>query len=172
MEPDPLNPPPSGRGWLVLAFEFVGVAAFVVMFGSTLLGVIARYFEFGGVEWSFEIAGIAFIWITFIGVINAELRGENVAFEALNHGAPARLRAVFDIIATIALLAIGIAFMVSGWAVWQRSWAVPTSVLRMPTGVITVTVLILGVSTICIAALRVPRVLGSLFSPAGKGEMQ
>ncbi|WJI50348.1 TRAP transporter small permease subunit [Mesorhizobium sp. C089B] len=92
MESDTLSPPPAGRGWLVLAFEFVGVAAFVVMFGSTLLSVIARYFEFGGVEWSFEIAGIAFIWITFIGVINAELRGENVAFEALNHSAPARLR--------------------------------------------------------------------------------
>ncbi|ESY32180.1 TRAP transporter small permease subunit [Mesorhizobium sp. LNJC391B00] len=172
MESDTLNPPPAGRGWLVLAFEFVGVAAFVVMFGSTLLSVIARYFEFGGVEWSFEIAGIAFIWITFIGVINAELRGENVAFEALNHSAPARLRGVFDILGTIALLAIGIAFMVSGWAVWQRSWAVPTSVLRMPTGVITITVLILGVSAICIAASRVPRVLGLQFSAAGKGEAQ
>ncbi|BCG87142.1 C4-dicarboxylate ABC transporter permease [Mesorhizobium sp. 113-3-9] len=172
MESDSLTPPPAGRGWLALAFEFVGVVAFVVMFGSTLLGVIARYFEFGGVEWSFEIAGIAFIWITFIGVINAELRGENVAFEALNHAAPARLRAVFDIIATIALLAIGLAFMVSGWAVWQRSWAVPTSVLRMPTGVITATVLILGVSAVCIAASRVRRNLGSLFSAPGKGEAQ
>ncbi|WP_258591897.1 TRAP transporter small permease [Mesorhizobium sp. AR07] len=156
----------------MLAFEFIGVVAFIVMFGSTLLGVIARYLEFGGVEWSFEVAGIAFIWITFIGVINAELRGENVAFEALNHSAPVRLKAVFDMIGTIALLAIGIAFIVSGWAVWQRSWLVPTPVLRMPTGVITVTVLILGVSAVCIAASRAPRILDSLFSATRKGDAQ
>ena len=148
------NPSPAGRGWLKRIFEFVGVLAFIVMFVSTLLGVIARYFRLGGFEWSFEVAGIAFIWITFIGVINAEVRGENVAFEAFKQSAPPRLRAIFDAIANLALLVMGIAFVVSGWAVWQRNWKVPTSVLRMPTGVITATILILGVSAICIAVYR------------------
>lgn len=148
------------RGGLARGFEFVGVVAFVVMFGSTLLGVVARFFEFGGVEWSFEVAGIAFIWITFIGLINAELRGENVAFEALNHASPPRLKAIFDAVAILALLAMGIAFLVSGIAVWQRSWMVPTSVLRLPTGVITVTVIILGVSAVAIAVSRAWRIFG------------
>lgn len=148
------------RGGLARSLELVGVIAFVVMFGSTLLGVAARFFEFGGVEWSFEVAGIAFIWITFIGLINAELRGENVAFEALNHASPPRLKAVFDAVAILALLAMGIAFLVSGVAVWQRSWMVPTSVLRLPTGVITVTVIILGVSAVAIAVSRVWRTFG------------
>ncbi len=154
------TPPPARRGGLARIFEFVGVIAFVVMFGSTLLGVIARFFEFGGVEWSFEVAGIAFIWITFIGLINAEMRGENVAFEALNHASPPRLKAIFDTVAILALLAMGIAFLVSGIAVWQRSWMVPTSVLRLPTGVITVTVIILGVSAVAIAISRAWRMLG------------
>ncbi|CDX56122.1 C4-dicarboxylate transport system [Mesorhizobium plurifarium] len=148
------------RGGLARGFEFLGVIAFVVMFGSTLLGVVARFFEFGGVEWSFEVAGIAFIWITFIGLINAELRGENVAFEALNHASPPRLKAIFDGVAILALLAMGIAFLVSGVAVWQRSWMVPTSVLRLPTGVITVTVIILGISAVAIAISRAWRMLG------------
>ncbi|ACM29529.1 TRAP transporter small permease [Rhizobium rhizogenes] len=167
-----VNPSPDGRGWLTRIFEFVGVIAFVVMFGSTLLGVIARYFEFGGVEWSFEVAGIAFIWITFIGVINAEIRGENVAFEALKHSAPPRLRAVFEAISTLVLLAMGVAFLISGWAVWQRSWMVPTSVLRLPTGVITATVLILGLSAVCIAISRLPKVIQPLVSKHEKERAQ
>lgn len=155
MEQPHQQPPPSRRGPSALIFEFVGVVAFVVMFASTLLGVIARYFELGGFEWSFEIAGIAFIWITFIGLINAELRGENVAFEALKQAMPAPLRRVFDMVAALALLVMGVAFLVSGWAVWQRSWAVPTSVLRLPTGVVTATVIVLGVAAIFIAVARV-----------------
>ncbi|WP_283193332.1 TRAP transporter small permease subunit [Rhizobium sp. AN80A] len=136
------------------ALELLGVVSFVVMFFSTLLGVIARYFEFGGVEWSFEVAGIAFIWITFIGLLNAELRGENVAFEALNHAAPAGLKRVLDLISVLALVTMGAAFLISGLAVWQRSAMVPTAVLRMPTGVITATVLVLGIGALVIGARR------------------
>jgi TRAP-type transport system small permease protein len=126
-----------------------------------LLSVIARYFGFGGAEWSFEVASIAFIWITFIGVVNAEAAKTNVAFEAINHGSPPKLKALFDLIAAIVLLTMGVAFLISGWAVWQRSWMVPTSVLRLPTGVITATVLILGLSVTCIAISRIPKILAS-----------
>ncbi|NRP87447.1 hypothetical protein GFPCMMHI_03367 [Ensifer adhaerens] len=145
---------PLRRGPLTRALELLGVIAFVVMFFSTLLGVIARFFEFGGVEWSFEVAGIAFIWITFIGLLNAELRGENVAFEALNQSAPPALKRVFDLISILALVTMGGAFLISGWAVWQRSAMVPTAVLRMPTGVITATVLILGLGALVIGIRR------------------
>jgi TRAP-type C4-dicarboxylate transport system permease small subunit len=161
MDQGAVEPSPTRqRGLVSRLFELVGVLAYVVMFGSTLLGVIARYFEFGGVEWSFEVAAIAFIWITFIGLINAELRGENVAFEALKQSAPPRLRFFFDLIAVLVLLVMGVAFLISGWAVWQRSWMVPTSVLRLPTGVITITVLILGVAAIGIALSRLAPLLG------------
>jgi TRAP-type transport system small permease protein len=151
----------GGRERLRLFFQFMSVVAFVVMFGSTLLSVIARYFGFGGAEWSFEVASIAFIWITFIGVVNAEAAKTNVAFEAINQGSPPKLKALFDLIAAIVLLTMGVAFLISGWAVWQRSWMVPTSVLRLPTGVITATVLILGLSVTCIAISRIPNILAS-----------
>lgn len=157
MEPTSISPPPARRGLMTRALEAVGVLAFIVMFFSTLLGVIARYFEFGGVEWSFEVAGIAFIWITFIGMVNAELRRENVAFEALNQSAPPMLKRVFDAIAVLALMAMGLAFLISGWAVWQRSWMVPTSVLRLPNGVVIATALILGASAVIIGIDRLVR---------------
>lgn len=146
--------PPPRRGPVARGLELVGVLSFAVMFGTTLLGVVARYFEFGGVEWSFEVAGIAFIWIIFIGLLNAEIRGENVAFEALNHAVPPPLKRVFDGIAALALLIMGLAFLVSGWAVWQRSALVPTSVLRLPSGVTIATILILGAGAIVIGARR------------------
>ncbi|APW39663.1 C4-dicarboxylate ABC transporter [Rhodoferax koreense] len=163
-----LQTSPGGRGWIKLVFEFVGVMAFVIMFASTLLGVIARYFEFGGVEWSFEVASIAFIWITFVGVVNAEMRRENVAFEAINHASPPRIKAFFDAVAAAALLTMGMAFLFSGWAVWQRSWMVPTSVLRLPTGIITATVLVLGVSAVCMALSRLAGILATLRTHGGK----
>lgn len=128
MEPVVTIAPQLRRGPLARVLELLGVVAFAVMFSTTLLGVIARYFEFGGVEWSFEVAGIAFIWITFIGLLNAELRGENVAFEALNQAAPAPLKRIFDFISVLALFTIGATFLVSGLAVLQRSAMVPTSV--------------------------------------------
>lgn len=155
-----IPPPPSRRGLATRAFELIGVVAFIIMFGSTLLGVIARYFEFGGVEWSFEVAGIAFIWITFIGLINAEIRGDNVAFEALKQSAPPRLKAVFDGVAVLALLGMGITFLISGIAVWRHSWMVPTSVLRLPTGVIIATVIILGAAATILALCRAWRRFG------------
>jgi TRAP-type C4-dicarboxylate transport system permease small subunit len=154
MESLDMNAPPPRRGLLGRALELLGVIAFIVMFFSTLLGVIARFFELGGVEWSFEVAGIAFIWITFIGLLNAELRGENVAFEAFNQAAPAGLKRLFDLIAVMALVTMGTAFLVSGYAVWQRSAMVPTAVLRMPTGIITATVLILGAGALVIGIRR------------------
>lgn len=160
METVVVSPPPVRRRLMARLLEAVGVMAFVVMFFSTLLGVIARFFEFGGVEWSFEVAGIAFIWITFVGLINAELRGENVAFEALNQAAPAPLKRFFDAIAVLALLVMGLAFLISGWAVWQRSWMVPTSVLRLPNGVVIATVLLLGASAIVIALARLAKLVG------------
>ncbi|WP_337270209.1 TRAP transporter small permease [Oryzifoliimicrobium ureilyticus] len=147
---------------IIRIIEAVGVLAFVVMLFSTLLGVIARYFEFGGVEWSFEVAGIAFIWITFIGLVNAELRRENVAFEALNQAAPPALKRIFDAIAVLALIIMGVAFLVSGWAVWQRGWMVPTSVLRLPNGVVIATVLILGAFSVLIGAARMLRMVRPL----------
>lgn len=148
---------PGARGLVRRAFEAAGVLAFVVMFGSTLLGVLARYLEVGGVEWSFEVAGIAFIWVTFLGLVNAEFRGENVAFEALKQAAPPRLRHAFEAVGVLALIVMGLAFLVSGWAVWQRSWLVPTSVLRMPTGVVIATVLILGAAAVGIGLVRLLR---------------
>ncbi|MDK1378239.1 MULTISPECIES: TRAP transporter small permease subunit [unclassified Sinorhizobium] len=154
MQPIVTSAPPRRRGLLTGVLAFAGVAAFAIMFSTTLLGVIARYFEFGGVEWSFEVASIAFVWITFVGLLNAELRGENVAFEALNQASPPLLKRCLDFIAALALFAMGAAFLVSGWAVWQRSAMVPTAVLRLPSGVVTIPVIILGIGAVVIAARR------------------
>jgi hypothetical protein len=52
-------------------FSILGVLAFLLTLGSTLCGVVARYFGVGGFEWSFELAGIAFLWMTFTGTVLA-----------------------------------------------------------------------------------------------------
>ena len=56
-------------------FAALGVVLFGAMFIAIILGIVARYFGVTGFEWSFEIAGLTFVWVTFLGGVVAELRG-------------------------------------------------------------------------------------------------
>ena len=97
-------------------FAALGVAFFAAMFVATMLGVVSRYLGVTGFEWSFEVAGMTFVWVTFLGVVVAELRGENVAFEALRDMALPSRRRILDLAASLSLLAIGLALLLSGIA--------------------------------------------------------
>jgi TRAP-type C4-dicarboxylate transport system permease small subunit len=141
------------------AFAALGVVFFGVMFVAIILGVIARYLGVTGFEWSFEIAGLTFVWVTFLGVVVAELRGENVAFEALRDAArPSRLR-ILELAASLCLLAVGLALLLSGLAMLRQSAVVPTPVLRWPSGLISASVAVCGAAASIIAALRFRRQL-------------
>ena len=56
---------PAEMPRLLRAYEILGVACFAVLLTATLLGALARYFEVGGFEWSFEISGVSFLWVIF-----------------------------------------------------------------------------------------------------------
>src|SRR5215471_15127840 len=130
-------------------FAALGVAFFAAMFVATMLGVVSRYLGVTGFEWSFEIAGITFVWVTFLGVVVAELRGENVAFEALRDMALPSRRRMLDLAASICL-----ALLLSGIAMLRQSALVPTPVLRWPGGLASASVAISGAALSIVAALR------------------
>src|SRR5439155_15318900 len=113
-------------------FAALGVAFFAAMFVATMLGVVSRYLGVTGFEWSFEVAGITFVWVTFLGVVVAELRGDNVAFASLRSMLRPSRRQLLDLFEELCLLAIGLALLASGIAVLRQSGFVPTPVLRWP----------------------------------------
>jgi TRAP-type C4-dicarboxylate transport system permease small subunit len=138
-------------------FAALGVAFLAAMFIATMLGVVSRYLGVTGFEWSFEIAGMTFVWVTLLGVVVAELRGENVAFEALRDMAlPSRWR-ILDLAASLCLLAIGLTLLLSGIAMVRQSALVPTPVLRWPGGVTSASVAVSGAALTVVASLRLRR---------------
>jgi TRAP-type C4-dicarboxylate transport system permease small subunit len=135
----------------------LGVVAVLVMVSSTLLAVLARYFGITGFEWSYEVAGIAFLWITFLGALLAELRRENAAFEVLKQAMGARLRRALDLLAILLLGAVGAGLLASGAALLQRSAFVPTPLLRWPSLVSWSAVPVLGAGLCLLACSRLWR---------------
>jgi TRAP-type C4-dicarboxylate transport system permease small subunit len=148
--------PRAGRPRRILAglLAAAGVAAFAVTLVSTLAGILARYFSVAGFEWSFELAGIAFLWTTFLGVAYAELRGDNVAFSLIVDAAPARARTALSIVSALALLVVAGALLASGLAVLQRSGMVPTPLLRWPGAVSSLPLILFAVAAVLIALGR------------------
>lgn len=124
---------PPGK-WPERALAVAGAVMFAITFVSILAGVFSRYFNLPGFEWSFEIATIGFIWVTFIGTVIAELRHENVRFQGLVNLLPARLQKMLDIFASVALLGISVWLLYSGCAFIARTGWMPTPVLRWPAG--------------------------------------
>jgi TRAP-type C4-dicarboxylate transport system permease small subunit len=142
------------RSWPERALAVVGVGMFIVTFLATLAGVFSRYFNLHGFEWSFEIATLSFIWVTFIGTVIAELRHENVRFQGVVAMLPAPARAALDGLASVALLIISGWLLTSGNAMLARSGWTPSPVLRWPAGLTTAALLSAAAMLALIALAR------------------
>lgn len=143
--------------WLRRIAGFLGCIALLVMVVNTLLAVAARYFGVTGFEWSYEVAGIAFIWVTFLGAVLAEARGENAAFTVLRDAMAPGLGAALTRAADVIIGLTGIVLLLSSIAMLQRSAFVPTPLLRWPGFVQSGAAPVLGTALMLIALLRVFR---------------
>lgn len=150
----PRLPAAGARRMAATLLAAAGVLAFAVTLASALAGVLARYFSLPGFEWSFELAGIAFLWTTFLGVAYAELRGDNVAFSLIADAAPPRARTALSVISALALAVVAGALLASGLAVLQRSGLVPTPLLRWPGAVSSLPLVVFAAAAVLIALGR------------------
>lgn len=131
----------------------LGLVALAVMAVTTLLAVGTRFLGLPGLEWSYEVAGIAFVWTTFLGAALAEARRENAAFEVVRARLPGAWRGGLERLGAVLLLGVGAALVASGIAALWRSGWVPTPLLRWPGAVQTAAAPVLGAS-LCLIALR------------------
>lgn len=134
----------------------VGVLAFAILLGSTALGVVVRYLIAHGFEWSYEVAGFAFIWVSMLGVLLAEARGENVAFDSLDRRLPPAWRRRTALLRAALLCLLGLALLGSGLAMLVQSGLTPSPVLRWPKAIVILALPLLGVGLVAfgIDALR------------------
>lgn len=140
-------PNPSASPLCLRILGAVGGCFFVLLVIATGLGTVSRYFGVRGFEWSFEIAGFTFIWVSFLGAVLAEARGENAAFEIVDAKLTPRVRAVIAKLRALALLLVGLFLFASSWAMVSQSGLTPTSVLRWPR--------VTQIAAICAAAMGI-----------------
>lgn len=123
---------PRFTRWFGMLAAGVGGAAFIGMAASALLGVAARYLGLRGMDWSFEVAAILFLWTSFFGALLAETRRENVAFRLLADRLDGRPAQILSLLGALAVLWFAFSLLQSGLAFAERSGAAPTPVLRLP----------------------------------------
>jgi TRAP-type C4-dicarboxylate transport system permease small subunit len=121
--------------------------------------VFSRYFNLHGFEWSFEIATIGFIWLTFIGTVIAEIRHENVRFQGLVNLLPLRVQTVLDALASVALMGISLWLLYSGSSFIARTGWAPTPVLRWPAGLSSAALISAAAMLALLAVVRLVRLI-------------
>lgn len=77
------EPPKRPLRYLDWTVEAVATAAFIVMFGATILQVVVRYVLFIPIPWTEELARILFSWSMLLGIAVAIRTRENIRVEAL-----------------------------------------------------------------------------------------
>lgn len=146
-------------GWPLRTLAVLGAVMFTVTFLAILAGVFSRYFNLHGFEWSFEIATLGFIWVTFIGTVIAEIRHENVRFQGLAKLLPLPVQKALDAFASLALLGISGWLLYSGCAFIARTGWGPTPVLRLPTGLSSAALISAAAMLALLAIIRLVRLL-------------
>lgn len=115
------------RIWVTAALA--ALAAVILVTG---MGTLSRTFETNKFAWSFEVVGIAFIWITALGTVMAEASRENVAIDMMDRQLPPRGRRILALVRHVLTTIIMLALLMSAWAMLQRSAFTPTPVMRLP----------------------------------------
>ncbi len=145
---------PRFLGVLRSLATWVAVLAFGVMLGATLLGVAARYLGLRGVEWSFEVAAISFLWVSFFGVLLAELKRENVALTIFTDRLRGRAAGLMALLGALAVVLFSATLLKSGIAFADKSGMAPTPLLRVPRLVQIVPLIVFALGILAIAATR------------------
>lgn len=150
-------PPPGagcGFGFVMRAVEFLSIASLSVLFLAIGLGTVSRYVGIRHFEWSFELAGIAFLWVSFLGTVLAEAGGENAAYTALDERVGTNGRRILNRIRNGLLLVVCLYLAASTLAMLARTGLTPSPVLRWPQAVQTLPMLVAAVLVLVVAMRR------------------
>lgn len=88
-----------------------------IMCAVTVLQVFCRYVLDSALYWPEEISRASLVWLSFAGAAVGVRQGTHIAITAIYDRFPRRLRAVADLVSTIAIGFVGYAILDLGWAV-------------------------------------------------------
>ncbi len=107
----------AGRAERVLGSVVESVTALLVLVEIVVLfsGVTTRYVFHKPLVWSDELASILFLWLSMLGAVVALRRGEHMRMTALVDTLQPAMRAVVDMLATVASLTFLVLVMAPAW---------------------------------------------------------
>lgn len=126
---------PHDKGYR-LSLELVLMnAAFVVLVGAIVWGVLSRYVTQNPATWVEEVSSIAFTFVVFIGAAEVQRRGKHVSVDLLTSLLPQRVRSSLDFVvgALVAVYCFYVAWL--GFKEAVASNSATTSMLNIPLSV-------------------------------------
>ena len=128
-------------GWAV-------IGAMAVMAGLVVTQVVFRYAFASAIDWSEEVARLAFVWAMFLAIPHGIRRGVHVGIDALVVKLPERLQeALFRVAAALAAVLMGVIFRFA-WEVTAYTWPEMMPTLPVTAAVYYIAVLLAAVHSV------------------------
>jgi TRAP-type C4-dicarboxylate transport system permease small subunit len=115
---------------LLVSFEVVALAAFVVMLLSSILQVIFRYVLNLPLMWTEELARLMCVLTTYFGAVVVLLLREHIRVDFIDTLLRPRGRAVAAIVGNILIGWFLVAFAYGCWLMAQATWATETATME------------------------------------------
>lgn len=158
------------RGPHILISEWIIIIVFVVMVVATSVQVFCRYVLGFSLPWADELSRYCLVWMVFIGMVVAFVRGQQVAVDLLLE----RYRGGFRPVAlTLIDLSIGLLFGVllyGGWQLMDMTGGQTTPGLGVPKSWVYLAVPVGAALMLIELALRIVRRLRGIEEPARQPE--
>lgn len=140
-------------------WDSCGLIALAAVIIATACGVLARLIGSNSFSWSFEVLGFAFIWLSVLGVVMAEAKGENVSFDLIDKWLSPKAAYRLAIVRHVILGVFGLAVARSSWAMLGRTAFTPSPVMRIPMWVPQVSVAVLGLGLCTVEIVLIIKIM-------------
>jgi TRAP-type C4-dicarboxylate transport system permease small subunit len=118
------------RRFLLVSFEVVALAAFVVMLLSSILQVIFRYVLNLPLMWTEELARLMCVLTTYFGAVVVLLLREHIRVDFIDTLLRPRGRAVAAVLGNILMGWFLVAFAYGCWLMAQATWTTETATME------------------------------------------
>ena len=120
----------SGRH--VLVSEWMVIVTFLVMVIATFAQVVFRYVFAFSLPWADELARYCLVWMVFVGMVVALVRGQHVTVDLLLDRYRGRLQRVVHTVIDVAVAVLFLALLYGGVLLMQLTVGQTTSGLGLP----------------------------------------
>lgn len=109
------------------------LAALILLMGVFVFGnVLLRYLFNSGLPWAEELSRFLFVWVTFLGAIEAMIQNKHLGFSSLIVKMPRTVKKLFYLASNLLMLYVLYLLVTGGWAMTKLGMMNRASTTDMP----------------------------------------